>query len=69
MSKYEDVANQSHASKRNPFIVVNKINEINVDLLTRIDVEYDHYFKKMINFRSQFYSEKSQKMHWLNVLN
>ena len=69
VSKYEDVANQSHASKRNPFIVVNKINEINVDLLTRIDVEYDHYFKKMINFRSQFYSEKSQKMHWLNVLN
>ena len=45
------------------------IKKFKLDKFNLIDVEYDHYFKKMINFRSQFYSEKSQKMHWLHVLN
>lgn len=69
VSKYDDVSKQSYEIDRNPFIVVNKISEINIDLLSKIDKEYDHYSKNMIDFRNQFYSEQSQKRHWLKVLN
>lgn len=69
VSKYEDVANQSHKIDRNPFIVVNETNEINIDLLSKIDMEYDYYSKNMISFGSEFYSEKSQIRLWLKVLN
>jgi hypothetical protein len=68
VSNYEDLIKPSKEINNNPFIFVDSVDEINIDLLSKIDRDYHNYSQNMRHFFDTSYSETSQTKYWLKAL-